>query len=1609
MEQQSSTSKVTVEYFDPHNVYRLLAPGLIPRLPLRNLHWQSHVGPLRSIDALHVNLVRGDAAESTEQGGFKKRPSTSASLDDGFQTQHVGGHDSSSDNAERPNSAIRPAPGTLRRHQIPGIRSTPYLKVLLVRCDDNDSYKNTVRSEIREWIKVQTSPSGSGGSSGNNASTSISKKANNQEKHDAFEWLVVHVVIPNSVAATQPRSTSSKSDGSSADKTSTSSRWRPGSSPLLEKFRSDFNSSSKGAPDRIAQIRIGVNDVPYDQLPRVVPAVPSGYFETEQDAEVAWNDLIGKLKSLILISFDMRVTQYEEDIKEKDSQRSLPGWNFCTFFILKEGLARGFENVGLVEDALVGYDELSVGLDTVIRDQAESGSPEKHGGAMLPYTEDLKRAAKRSLAELLGNASEDEAEDLQKQQSSDDQIDDIPISSSKKPYRDMILANQVSVFDFRCYLFSRQVALLLRLGNASATREELLAKLKDQHKAILHGVAPLAPPMNTDDVAENLGMLSEVCRRTLEFIPSISRVMREDMTSSLLADANEGIGADAQRTTELDPLLWEIMGNQIASFAFTVAQQILAQTTTKALPIPTTTLTDGGDGADNKASIPEPKTTMHPARTSSLHTSASARPPPSTPSFPGPGRQPAPAEQESQSSSFLKLGLEELAAQRAELYLVSRSVLDGLGKSRGWCNGWSDAPLGAGDADMDDMEEIDLDDAAAAADDDDKNDNDDDNDDNDDDDNDDNNDNGTSNTKDKSGGRSRPTTSSTVGIENRVLKTALDNSADYYRLYEILTDKALIHFKVASHNHAVHACEADMAVLKVHLKEYSAATSRFLQATPFFGLSGWTNLELSMLIMYCRCLAELQMDGEYVRAALTLLIKSCSNERMRQRRMPASASGSSTRKSSAMMTTVDLSPIRDVAQRLSSLIMKLPSEVKATLSDFFMDVKLVGSPEYHDGSDSCSLSISLRSLLPEVITLDAAKLRITCIDGGPCREVNFEFTGPSVIVPGKNTISLKTNSNALGSYRINRLVLTSSNLLFHHEQDANQSPARTSDIFRDADVTLFQRAKGLNVQLTSSKHISLGKNNALDLIVTPGWNALKSCELRIRSTTGGLRLLTTEAKLVEEEEEGDESSSPTSFAKPSEPGAVYLGPIAPDARVTVRFPYSVEQDLGDVSVRVEVAYVTEAGELFHLAKSIMIPVSLAVGVNVQDVFKHNALFSRFNIETASSSPLRLLKSELLECELFESSFGCAPSNSVMVFPKQQAALLYKITRKRDANVTALAAGSSSSRTLRLKLYYSVLQREIEDMIQQSVMAGLKDTPLELYSMMTAARVLEETRRGLQAHDLERAALVGQVTTAYLEDVAWARHFRGIGLVPGTKDDAATKLAEFLDGWQKQHPRMAVSGSTACPPVSWENSCSITIPVEIPSLSMVHTADIRIEPSALDRFEGGLRAATVNQVLPATLHLKWTRAWDTDGLPRPDQEFSYEVTAPADSWLLGGRRRGHFVIPGGESPSTMSSTAETETETEMPLLLIPQREGHLPYPTVEIKEVPAAASAAEDRNGGGSGTGMACEVDWKNVGETVRVVSEKRSVTVSLDASGPGGGPLVLGSESMGGRRGRIVA
>lgn len=588
-----------------------------------------------------------------------------------------------------------------------------------------------------------------------------------------------------------------------------------------------------------------------------------------------------------------------------------------------------------------------------------------------------------------------------------------------------------------------------------------------------------------------------------------------------------------------------------------------------------------------------------------------------------------------------------------------------------------------------------------------------------------------------------------------------------------------------------------------------------------------------------------------------------------------------------------------------------------------------------------------------------------------------------------NTVLL-LQSVAGGRYKIDRLVLSSENIMLHFERDVNASSSSTTDILKHADVMLFQRSGTFDVFMSATKQTSLDKNNSLDLAIHAGWNSIKSCEIRVKPATGGLRFLTTEATVLD---------SLAEFAKTPEAGVFCFDAIAANAVVTVRFPYSVEQDVADVVAKIEVTYVTEADDTFRLTKSLSVPVSLAVGVNVQDVFKHQALFSRFNISTASASPLRLYHSELLDSDLFESTSGVAPANPVVIFNKQPASLLFKVKRKEGAKPS-----SKGGRTMYLKLDYSLLDVEMEQLLRLSLTTAFEASPLAQYSKLAISTVWSEFRSKLVPRDFEQATVRGEMTTESLKGVAWEKHFAGIGGAPGASEHATEQLSTLLRAWQKDNSRLAIPSSGTV------DQSSILIPVEIPALPVLHTADIRLQsliPSPVPSNAGeGLPTVCTNQMLPATLHLKWTRIWDNDSSVRDDQEFSYEVTAPADTWLLGGRRKGHFVIPGPSASSpaeTMTSTPETEAE--IPLIMIPLREGWLPYPLIEIREV---VNADGDGSGGQAVMPQGCEVDLRNLGETVRVVGDRSGMTVSLDASGPGGGPLVFESERLAGFKGKIV-
>ena len=510
----------------------------------------------------------------------------------------------------------------------------------LLRCDDVDTYKSSARKLLREWFKAHTPPS-----QGSNVPSS------SQDNHDAFEWIIVHVVLPD---------------------VQNSSIWPSKvSSSVLDKIRSDFNGSSKTSVDRVAQIP-ATKDLQVQGI--TVSGIPAGPARESflAGSARAWDDLVFKLKSLILTSFDLRVRQYEEDIKEKGSQRNLPGWNFCTFFVLKEGLARGFESVGLVEDALMGYDELSAELISALRDQVSKAAAGENATLFREHTQELLIQAESALEGVKITPKRHNAKRLSSS----------ILDTDKKPFRELILANNISAFDFRSYVFARQVSILMRITSLSAQSS-----------------AQPTPPSTDGTGQESLdpAVLIEVCRRAISFIASIGRTIRKDLKASFKAE--NGADKSALRAR------YNVIENIVCSWTFTSALQILARAENPML-------------SKQVESMPQdllgPLPSLRPSSTASQNSvgsdGSSAKGPSLAqrgPSITSPLAREVHVEDQENGKSTPKFSSNtftlQLAAQRGELYLIARRALNSIGNRAGWKTGWFDQADDVSTEDLDDV------------------------------------------------------------------------------------------------------------------------------------------------------------------------------------------------------------------------------------------------------------------------------------------------------------------------------------------------------------------------------------------------------------------------------------------------------------------------------------------------------------------------------------------------------------------------------------------------------------------------------------------------------------------------------------------------------------------------------------------------------------------------------------------------------------------------------------------------------------------------------------------------------------------------------------------
>ncbi|SNX83710.1 related to TRS130 - subunit of the TRAPP complex of the cis-Golgi [Melanopsichium pennsylvanicum] len=453
----SSAERITVTYAASQ---ALLSAPLTPhfinllkeQLPLRNLHWRPSQSTLDAV-----------AARAAQQG---KSAYVSSSVVPGSTIRTIQTLDIALKPLTDEIRRWRGDPGYFEKPGVGGLLDRPFVHLYFVVCEDSEHYRTTVRNEIRSWLSSlsffhskQAAPSSSavgtptqasssrtsigfgpihsalppvrsetpstnsttGISSGPNTPTNqggpIKATFNIPSGPTEPEYLIVLITPPEGSGIT---GFANSATGAEA-KTGMGRFINKSKGNMLEKARADFNTSKK---DRVIQI---------SRLPPV-PAQSLGRSGLHSMDPTIWAELLTKMREAASSTFTTTIEAQEEEITRCGVTRGQHGWDFCSYFLAKDSLARTLEAVGLKDDAIGQYEDLEIVFAQAMQNGAVSFAP------------------------VGGDDTNDDSLPL--------------LDVTKKPYADLIRRREISLFDFRCYLFARKSALLGKVGRVAAVMRE---------------------------------------------------------------------------------------------------------------------------------------------------------------------------------------------------------------------------------------------------------------------------------------------------------------------------------------------------------------------------------------------------------------------------------------------------------------------------------------------------------------------------------------------------------------------------------------------------------------------------------------------------------------------------------------------------------------------------------------------------------------------------------------------------------------------------------------------------------------------------------------------------------------------------------------------------------------------------------------------------------------------------------------------------------------------------------------------------------------------------------------------------------------------------------
>lgn len=826
------------------------------------------------------------------------------------------------------------------------------------------------------------------------------------------------------------------------------------------------------------------------------------------------------------------------------------------------------------------------------------------------------------------------------------------------------------------------------------------------------------------------------------------------------------------------------------------------------------------------------------------------------------------------------------------------------------------------------------------------------------------------------------------------LQTALNTEESFLESYQRLTESTIQDFIISNRERSVDILSIDIALVKFYTRDYREALAILEGSAQFFIENGWNYMGGIILEAYLKCIeTPLLVDSEQrhhtegeIRSIVTICLELLA---IKKSRLETLCCGLWT------------SEAFDDAQKIARLFQKIQeySMLSNTPIDFnvarLFDV-LISPSIKSDCEDTTTdlyyLDVNITNVLGLDLVLESAALLATSA-GGQAFSFDSSPHGQIILRPGVNSLRLFTTTFVSGMVRISEFTINiNAKVAFVErfpgetiskdikdiklkadEEDEgnvsvihNPSLADSSAYKEDAPIPshspvqlvplstkflmlFYQRIDNLWGEFVNPPIIDLGKS--IFLLRLHGGNCdATNVHVMISILTMGFN--------IEVKNSGD--SCEVHQEKTQESIKVGLILRYQTLEIEVHFKnVDGNNDVKKLLLNASISY--EIGNRsYNHSWTELLDSKLLLAVSVQDMFRSDQIFSKFQVGTSDAKlPVRVLSS-LLEAPHGSKYTIESPKSdpgSLIAFGDQPASFVYKI---RPISGSTEANGTI---TLRLNIEYLNIREEILCMFNDEALRRLKCQKLQSYWILLRNTVFQEI-----LFDLNHYLILGEVVILNKESAS-AKAFRQIDMHASSHEERGqllTIILSLLDKFDADANRNMSQEIT---------KRTLMILVPLPHLRTLHFVEFRYDKDV---------QYVVGEPIPVTLRIhqssKWTDPNEANiepmvpnyqqltmtvsSQPSSHRTRDYQVSLiPDDNWLISGFRKTTYLIDG-------ASVADEPTEWN--LTMIPLNVGNLVMPRISIKSLDTSAWGDEF-----------LDIVIINGLETVLIVPELDSITFTF--------------------------